>query len=110
MSSRTRKKNLTTDTIIANSRFFDNDISKVPSQALTVGIATIMDAKEVIIMATGKNKANAIKSAIEDPINHKCPASILQMHQHGIIVCDETASKELSPETIKYFKDIENRI
>ena len=109
-NSRTRIKTLAEETIKDNSRFFDNDISKVPSQALTVGIATIMDAKEVIIMATGENKANAIKSAIEDPINHKCPASILQMHQHGIIVCDETASKELSSETIKYFKDIENRI
>ena len=110
LTSRTRIKTLATSTIKDNSRFFDNDISKVPTQALTIGIGTIMDAKEVIIMATGENKANAIKSTIEDPINHKCPASILQMHRYGIIICDEDASKKLSPSTSKYFKDTENRI
>lgn len=110
LTSRTRIKTLATSTIKDNSRFFDNDISKVPTQALTIGIGTIMDAKEVIIMATGENKAAAIKSAIEEPINHKCPASILQMHRYGIIVCDEDAAKKLSSSTTKYFKDTENRI
>ena len=107
-SSRTRIKTLAPSTIKDNSRFFDNDLSKVPTKALTIGIGTIMDSKEVIIMATGENKAEAIKSTIEEPINHKCPASILQMHRYGFIVCDEGAVKKLSSPTIQYFKDIEN--
>ena len=109
-ASRTRIKTLAPSTIKDNSRFFDNDITKVPTQALTIGIGTIMDAQEVIIMATGENKAEAIRSTIEEPINHKCPASILQMHRYGFIVCDEGAVKKLSSSTIQYFKDIENLV
>ena len=109
-NSRTRIKTLAPSTIKDNSRFFNNDISKVPTQALTIGIGTIMDAREVIIMATGENKAEAIRATIEEGINHKCPASVLQTHQYGIIVCDEEAVKKLSEPTIQYFKDIENRM
>ena len=107
LSSRTRIKTLTQETIKANSRFFENDISKVPGTALTVGIGTIMDAEEVIIMATGSNKARALHHAIEGSINHMWPVSILQMHQHGIIVCDDDATSELKADTVKYFKEIE---
>src|SRR5579862_1243014 len=57
LASRTRVKTLATETIIANARFFDNDLSKVPTQALTVGVATVMDAKEVMILITGAHKA-----------------------------------------------------
>ena len=109
LSSRTRIKTLTEDTIRANSRFFDNDISKVPTTALTVGIGTIMDAKEVIILATGAKKAKAVYHAIEDCINHKWPVSILQNHRKGIIVCDTEAADKLETNTKKYFNDIENR-
>ena len=59
LSSRTRQKTLTTDTLIANSRFFDNDINLVPKTALTVGVATVLDAKEVLIIVNGHNKARA---------------------------------------------------
>lgn len=107
LTSRTRVKTLTSDTIQVNSRFFDNDISKVPTTALTVGIGTIMDAQEVMILATGSKKARAIHHAIEGSINHMWPVSILQMHQHGIIVCDEDATNELKADTVRYFKDIE---
>ncbi|MBQ8870176.1 MAG: glucosamine-6-phosphate deaminase [Alphaproteobacteria bacterium] len=107
LSSRTRVKTLTESTIKANSRFFDNDISKVPTTALTVGVATILDAKEVIIIATGENKATALKHGIEGSINHMWTISALQMHQHGIIVCDKPATKELSADTVEYFLDIE---
>ncbi len=65
LASRTRIKSLTTDTIIANSRFFDNDTNKVPKTALTVGVGTVMDAKEVLIIANGHNKARALQQAIE---------------------------------------------
>ncbi|MDN0051365.1 glucosamine-6-phosphate deaminase, partial [Bacteroides gallinaceum] len=60
LTSRTRVKTLTTDTIVANSRFFDNDVDKVPKTALTVGVGTVMDAKEVLILCNGHNKARAL--------------------------------------------------
>ena len=107
LSSRTRKKELTTDTIIANSRFFNNDVNQVPKTALTVGVGTIMDAKEVLIMVNGHGKSRALLHAIEKPISHMWTISALQMHQHGIIVCDEAACDELKVGTYKYFLDIE---
>lgn len=107
LSSRTRIKTLTTDTIIANSRFFDNDINKVPQTALTVGVGTVMDAKEVLILVNGHNKARALAAAIEGSVNHMWTISALQMHPKGIIVCDEAATIELKVGTYNYFKDIE---
>ena len=107
LSSRTRVKTLTTDTIIANSRFFDNDINKVPKLALTVGVGTVMDAREVMILVNGHHKARALQAAVEGSVNHMWTISALQMHPHGIIVCDEPATDELKVGTYKYFKDIE---
>jgi glucosamine-6-phosphate deaminase len=107
LTSRTRIKTLRYDTILANSRFFGGDIAKVPKQALTVGVGTVMDAKEVIIIISGFNKARALKEVVEGGISHMWTASILQMHQRGIIVCDESATLELHVETVKYFMDIE---
>jgi len=109
LSSRTRVKTLTNETIKANSRFFDYDENKVPTTALTVGVGTIMDAEEVMILATGTAKARALHHAVEGSINHMWPVSILQMHQHGIIVCDEAATNELKADTVKYFKEIEHQ-
>jgi glucosamine-6-phosphate deaminase len=108
LASRTRIKTLTYDTVVANSRFFDDDLNKVPKQALTVGVGTVMDAREVILIVTGFNKSRALKEVVEGGISHMWTASILQMHQHGIIVCDEPATMELQNETVKYFKSIEN--
>ena len=105
--SRTRVKSLTYDTILVNSRFFDGDISKVPTTALTVGVGTVMDAKEVLVLAFGHKKANALKEAIEGAYSHKCTLSALQAHPHGIIVADELAVGELKVNTYRYFKDIE---
>ena len=107
LTSRTRQKTLTTDTIIANSRFFDNDINKVPKTALTVGVGTVMAAKEVMILVNGHAKCRALKAAIEGSVNHMWTISALQMHQHGIIVADEAACDELKVGTYRYFKDIE---
>lgn len=107
LSSRTRQKTLTTDTIIANSRFFDNDINKVPKTALTVGVGTVLAAKEVLIMVNGHGKARALRHAIEEPVSHMWTISALQMHPKGIIVCDEQACDELRVSTYKYFLDIE---
>ncbi|MDD5184845.1 MAG: glucosamine-6-phosphate deaminase [Paludibacter sp.] len=107
LTSRTRPKNLTTDTIIANSRFFDNDVNKVPKTAITVGVGTVMDAKEVLIVVSGHNKARALRHAVEESINHMWTISALQLHPKGIIVCDYDACAELKVGTYKYFMDIE---
>jgi glucosamine-6-phosphate deaminase len=108
LSSRTRMVKLTYDTILANSRFFDNDIKKVPKTALTVGIQTVMDADEVMIIVNGYKKARALRYAIEGSVNHMWTVSALQMHPNGIIVCDDEATAELMVGTVKYFKDIES--
>ena len=107
LTSRTRIKSLTTDTIIANSRFFDHDVNKVPKTALTVGVGTVMDAKEVVILANGHNKARALQQAIEGGVNQMWTITALQMHPKGIIVCDEAACAEIKVGTYNYFKDIE---
>ncbi|MEG1379577.1 MAG: glucosamine-6-phosphate deaminase, partial [Bacteroidales bacterium] len=107
LASRTRMKTLTKDTIIANSRFFDNDVNKVPKTALTVGVGTVLDAREVLIMVNGHGKAQALASVIEGPVTHKWTISALQLHPKGIIVCDEAATDELKVGTYKYFMDIE---
>ena len=108
LSSRTRMKNLATDTIIANSRFFDNDITKVPKKALTVGVGTVMDAEEVLIIVNGHSKARALRHAVEEGINHMWTISALQLHPKGLIVCDEAATEELRVGTVNYFKNIES--
>jgi glucosamine-6-phosphate deaminase len=108
LSSRTRIKTLTYDTIVANSRFFDNDVNRVPKEALTVGVATVLDAKEVLIIISGYVKARALAQAVEGGVNHMWTVSALQLHPHGIIVCDDDATMELKVATVKYFKDIES--
>lgn len=107
--SRTRVKTLTMDTKIANARFFDGDTSKVPSTALTVGVGTVMDAREVIIIVSGPDKARALKEAIEGSVSQWCSLSCLQMHPAAIIVCDEAAAEELKFGTVRYFRDIEGK-
>lgn len=109
LRSRTRIKTLAPSTIKDNSRFFGNNITNVPQQALTVGVGTIMDAKEVIIMAFGANKAQAVYQAIEGAVNHKWTVSALQLHPHGIVVCDDKAATKLPSETVQYFNSIERR-
>ncbi|GHV94890.1 glucosamine-6-phosphate deaminase [Spirochaetia bacterium] len=107
LRSRTRIKNLTEETKIANARFFGGDISKVPSTALTVGVGTVMDAREVLIIVSGRSKARALQAVVEEGLNHMWTLSCLQMHPKAIIVCDEDATEELRVRTVRYFKDIE---
>lgn len=104
--SRTRIKTLNHDTILANARFFDNDISKVPKQALTVGVATVMDAKEVMILITGSHKAYALHQAIEEGVSHMWTVSAFQQHPRTLMICDEDATLELKVKTVKYFKEL----
>lgn len=107
LASRTRIKTLSYDTILANSRFFNGDMSKVPLTALTVGVGTVMDAREVLVVITGYGKARALRQVVEGGISHMWTVSIIQMHQKAIMVCDDPATMELQVETVKYFKDIE---
>lgn len=117
LKSRTRVKTLAYDTIIANSRFFGNDLSQVPRMALTVGVQTILDvselteilimsltdgqAREVVITITGAHKALALQKCIEGGVNHMWTLSCLQLHPHPMIVVDEDATLELRVKTVK---------
>ncbi|MDR3122461.1 MAG: glucosamine-6-phosphate deaminase [Treponema sp.] len=107
LHSRTRIKTLAMDTRIANARNFGGDVTKVPSTALTVGVATITDAREALIVVNGYNKARALRAAVEGSVNHMWTISCLQMHPRAVIVCDEAATDELRVGTVRYFKDIE---
>ena len=108
LSSRTRLVNLNYETILANARFFDDDLSKVPKQALTVGVQTIMDAREVVILVSGLNKARALQHVVEGGVNHMWTLSALQNHPNALVVCDEKATWELKVGTVKYFKELNN--
>jgi len=101
LKSRTRIKTLTPQTIKDNSRFFNNS-SEVPIYAITMGVGTIMEAKKIILMASGKAKAKPIKNAIEGPISSMCSASAIQMHQKSMVIIDEAAASELSEK--EYYK------
>jgi len=104
--SRTRVKTLAQDTILANARFFGGDINAVPKQALTVGVGTVMDAKEVLVLITGANKAIALYKAVEEGVCHMWTVSAFQQHGNTLMVCDEDATLELRVRTVKYFKDM----
>jgi hypothetical protein len=101
LASRTRVKTLAYDTIIANSRFFDNDLEKVPKMALTVGVQTVLEAREVVIIITGAHKALALQRCIEGGVNHMWTLSSLQLHPHPMIVVDEDATLELQVKTVR---------
>ncbi|KAH9512133.1 glucosamine-6-phosphate isomerase Oscillin [Dermatophagoides farinae] len=106
LTSRTRVKTLALDTIVANARFFQNDLTKVPGQALTVGVGTVMDSREVIILITGVHKALALSKAIEEGVNHMWTVSAFQLHPQTLFICDEDATLELRVKTVKYFKGL----
>jgi len=107
LKSRTRIKTLAYDTILVNARFFNNDVNAVPRMALTVGVGTVLDAREVVVVVTGQRKALALSKAIEEGINHLWTLSALQQHPCALIVVDEDATLELHVKTVKYFKSIE---
>lgn len=104
-SSRTRVVELTHSTRLANSRFFDNDLRQVPSSAMTIGIATLLEAQEILILVTGQNKSQALQAAMEGAMNHQWTISALQQHHCATIVCDEAATQELKVKTVKFFKE-----
>ena len=94
MDSRTRRVQLTEETIEANARFFDS-IEQVPRSAITMGIGTILESKRIVLMATGAGKADAIAAAINGPIDSTNPASVLQQHEDVVFVLDQPAASHL---------------
>ena len=110
LTSRTRLKTLTYDTLVANAPFFDNDVEKVPKTALTVGVGTVMDADEILIIINGYKKARALQKVMEEGVNHMWTVSMLQLHQHAIIACDEEATMELKVGMVTYFKETEKHV
>ncbi len=107
INSRTRVVTLTEDTIVVNSRFFGGDINLVPKKAMSVGVATVCSAEEVLILALGGKKARVVKEAIEGPVSHYVTLSALQLHENGTIVLDEPAAGELKVNSYRYFKAVE---
>ena len=107
LASRTRIKTLTHDTRVANSRFFDGDVNQVPKYALTVGVGTLLDAEEVMILVLGSQKAQALQAAVEGNVNHMWTISCLQLHPKAVMVCDEPSTMELKVKTLKYFNELE---
>jgi glucosamine-6-phosphate deaminase len=95
LGSRTRIKTLSQQTREDNSRFFENDIEKVPKYAITMGIGTILDSHMLLLLASGKNKAQAIRDTVEGPVTGQVPASIVQMHRRAILIVDEEAGSLL---------------
>ena len=95
LDSRTRVIDLHPQTIADNARFFDSE-AEVPRRALTQGIGTIMEAKRIVLIATGENKADAVRALIQGPVTEDCPASALQRHPHVTVILDEAAARKLA--------------
>ncbi|MFG2813757.1 glucosamine-6-phosphate deaminase [Streptomyces sp. NPDC048410] len=95
LASRTRIKTLTEQTRIDNARFFDGDIEQVPHHVITQGIGTILEARHLVLLATGEGKADALAATVEGPVAAICPASALQLHPHATVVADEAAASKL---------------
>lgn len=94
LASRTRIKTLTEQTRRDNARFFDR-LDDVPRHVLTQGLGTILDARHLVLIATGAGKAAAVAAMVEGPVSAFCPASVLQLHPHVSVLLDDEASAEL---------------
>ncbi len=95
LASRTRIKTLTRQTRVDNARFFGGDVDAVPTHCLTQGLGTIMAARHIILVATGKSKAEAVHHLVEGPVTAMWPASVLQHHPHTTVLIDDAAARRL---------------
>jgi glucosamine-6-phosphate deaminase len=98
LDSRTRVTTLTEQTRQDNARFFA-DLDEVPRHVITQGLATIGEARHLVLIATGAHKADAIAAALDGPVSPRCPASVLQIHPRATVVVDQAAAAQLSPAT-----------
>jgi len=95
LASRTRIKTLTRQTREDNARFFDDDVESVPRHCLTQGLGTIMEARHLVLLATGRGKAEAVHQLVEGPVSAMWPATIMQMHPHATVLVDDAAASRL---------------
>lgn len=107
LRSRTRVQKLNSQTLAANARFFGDDSGLVPPRAITVGVGTIMDARRVLVVVSGREKAEALRQGVEGAVTHMWTVTALQMHPDAIILCDEPASGLLRPDTREMFRFME---
>ncbi len=103
LASRTRIKTLTQQTRVDNARFFGGDVESVPTHCLTQGLATIMEARHVILVATGRSKAEAVHQLVEGPVSALWPATILQHHPHVTVLLDDAAARRL--QLVDYYRE-----
>ncbi len=103
LASRTRIKTLTRQTRIDNARFFDGDVDAVPTHCLTQGLATIMSARHIVLVATGRSKAEAIHQLVEGPVSAMWPGTILQHHPHVTVLLDDAAARRL--QLVDYYRE-----
>ena len=103
LASRTRIKTLTRQTRIDNARFFGGDVESVPTHCLTQGLGTIMEARHLILVATGRNKAEAIHHLVEGAVSAMWPATILQHHPHVTVLLDDAAARRL--QLVDYYRE-----
>lgn len=107
LRSRTRVQKLNLQTRAANARFFGQDASKVPTHAITVGVGTITDARQVLVVVSGEEKAEALKHGVEDGVTHMWTISALQLHPDAVVICDEASTRGLRQETVEMFRFLE---
>ncbi len=108
--SRTRLKTLTKQTVEDNSRFFGPDEFQ-PKLAITMGIGTILETRRILLVASGENKAEAVRDMIEGPVSSFCPASALQMHERVSVVLDEAAAQNLNyQEYYRHVSEIQDEL
>lgn len=111
LTSRTRHKHLDLQTIEDRKKYFNNDIEKTPTEALTFGVGTILDSKELLVVGTGVTKALTIHHAVEGNINHMASAAACcQMHKFCTILVDGPAVGELKVKTFRYFKMVHHAV
>ena len=98
LASRTRVKTLCEETVRDNARFFGSE-ADVPNLSVTMGVGSILDSRQCLMLVTGENKAAAVRSAIEGPVTSQVTASALQLHRSVIVVLDEAAASWLTRRT-----------
>jgi glucosamine-6-phosphate deaminase len=103
LGSRTRIKTLTRQTRLDNARFFGGDVDAVPTHCLTQGLATMMEARHLILVATGRRKAEAVHHLVEGAVSALWPATILQLHPHVTVLLDEAAARRL--QLVDYYRE-----
>ncbi|CAK9014464.1 Glucosamine-6-phosphate isomerase 2 (Glucosamine-6-phosphate deaminase 2) (GNPDA 2) (GlcN6P deaminase 2) [Durusdinium trenchii] len=89
---------------------FDGQLEQVPKTCLTVGIGTVLQADEVVVVFSGIHTAQALENCVENPINHMWPVSMIQTKKRTLVICDEAATMELRVKTVKYFKGLQRTI